>query len=52
MEAEKVREYGEWYYEVTSDSPWNFALSSRQLRPEVINDHFKVEKTPTVATYP
>ncbi|SFS30773.1 DUF1680 family protein [Porphyromonadaceae bacterium NLAE-zl-C104] len=52
MEPEKVREYGEWYYEVTSDSPWNFALSSRQLRPEVINDHFKVEKTPTVATYP
>lgn len=52
MEPEKVQQYGEWYYEITSDSPWNFALSSHQLRPEVINDHFKVEKKAVVANYP
>lgn len=52
MEPEKAREYGEWYYEVTSESPWNFALTSRQLRPEAINEHFKVEKKPVVANYP
>ncbi len=52
MDPEKVHEFGEWYYEVTSDSPWNFALSSRQLRPEAINEHFKVEKTTTIANYP
>ena len=52
IEPEKVRQYGEWYYEVTSDSQWNFALSTSQLRPEVINDHFKVEKNTTIARYP
>lgn len=52
MEPEKQREYGEWYYEVTSDTPWNYALSTRQLRPENINDHFKVVKSPTISLYP
>lgn len=52
MEPEKVKEYGEWYYEVTSDTPWNYALTRRQLAPEVINNHFKVEKTGTVSRYP
>ena len=36
MEPEKVREYGEWYYEVTSDTPWNYALSSRLFDPNKI----------------
>lgn len=52
MEPEKTREYGEWYYEVTSDSPWNYALTRNQLNPDVINQHFKVEKTADVARYP
>ncbi|WP_085537378.1 beta-L-arabinofuranosidase domain-containing protein [Massilibacteroides vaginae] len=52
IEPEKVNQYGEWFYEVTSDSPWNFALSTSQLRPEVINDYFKVEKATTIAKYP
>ncbi len=52
MEPEKVQQYGEWYYEVTSDSPWNFALNRHQLRPENINQHFTVEKAETVARYP
>jgi len=52
MEPEKVREYGEWYYEVTSDSQWNYALTRHQLRPENINDHFKVVKSGSVSDYP
>ncbi|MDF9830110.1 beta-L-arabinofuranosidase domain-containing protein [Parabacteroides sp. PF5-6] len=52
MEPEKAGQYGEWYYEVTSDSPWNYALSTRQLRPENINDHFKVVQSGTVSRYP
>ncbi len=52
MEAEKVQQYDEWYYEVTSDSPWNFALSRHQLTPENINQYFTVEKAEIVARYP
>lgn len=52
IEPEKIRQYGEWYYEVTSGTPWNYALSTRQLRPDVIDQHFKVEKADKVATYP
>jgi DUF1680 family protein len=52
MEPEKVQQYGEWYYEVTSDSPWNFALNRHQLRPENINQFFTVEKVETVTRYP
>ena len=29
--SEKVR-YGDWYYEVTSESPWNFCLSGKTLK--------------------
>lgn len=52
IEPEKVRQYGEWYWQVTSDSPWNYALSSRDLRPETINDNFTVVTAPAVAPYP
>ena len=31
--SEKVR-YGDWYYEVTSDTPWNFCLSSETIRKD------------------
>lgn len=43
---------GEWYYEVTSDSPWNYCLQDKYLRPETLADHFKVKKAPSVAPYP
>lgn len=52
IEPEKVRQYGEWYYQVTSDSQWNYALTTSQLRQDVINDHFKVEKSAAIAKYP
>ena len=52
MEPEKVREYGEWYYEVTSDTPWNYALSSRLFEPNKIQENFIVEKSDKIADYP
>lgn len=52
MEPEKVRGYGEWYYEVTSDTPWNYALSSRLFDPDKIQENFIVEKSDKIADYP
>lgn len=52
METDKIKQYGAWYYEVTSGSPWNYALTFTQLQPEVINKHFKVEKSSAIARYP
>ena len=44
--------YGEWYYEVTSDSPWNYCLSRKSLQADAIAQHFTVEKSDNVALYP
>ena len=52
VEPEKVREYGEWYYEVTSDTPWNYALSSSSFAPEKIQTEYVVEKASQIADYP
>ena len=52
IEPEKVREYGEWYYEVTSDTPWNYTLSSRSFEPDKIQENFTVEKSDKIAGYP
>lgn len=41
--SEKV-EYGDWYYEVTSDSPWNFCLSGRTIRKENLAENCVVIK--------
>lgn len=34
--------YGEWYYEVHSDSPWNYCLKEESIRPENIETDFQV----------
>ncbi len=52
FEEDKQQHYGKWYYEVTSDSPWNYALEYKTLKAEVINDNFVVEKSKTVSAYP
>ncbi len=52
FEGDKASQYGEGYYQVTTDSPWNFALTRKQLQPAVITEHFRVEKKTTVAPYP
>jgi hypothetical protein len=46
FEPEKRAHYGEWYYEVTSDTPWNYCFTGRNLRPDAITKHFTVEKKP------
>lgn len=51
FEPEKKTHYGEWYYEITSDTPWNYCFTSSHLRPDVIAEHFAVEKIP-VSRYP
>ena len=33
FEEDKSDVYGKWYYEVTSDSPWNYALPARSFSP-------------------
>lgn len=48
---EHVR-YGEWYWQVTSDTPWNYALISRYIGSKEIDNYFKVEKSEQQAAYP
>lgn len=43
---------GERYYEVTTDSPWNYCLNKKNLQPENIEDNFIVEKSTSVSLYP
>ena len=51
FETEK-QEYGNWYYEVTSDTPWNYAFNEEELKPENIQKHFIVEKKESINGYP
>ena len=44
--------YGDWYYEVTSDSPWNFALSHQSIEPGKIEEQFIVKKRAIGDAYP
>ena len=49
---ERVR-YGDWYYEVTTPSKWNYSLSRRDLIPDNVKDRFIVECLDTDRTlYP
>lgn len=53
FETEKQKkEFGEWYYEVTTDSKWNYTLKEEHIRTENIKNNFKVEKKSQVANYP
>jgi len=45
-------QYGEWYYEVTTDSPWNYAFMNDQVRQEKLHDNFVVEKNTSISEYP
>ena len=36
--------YGEWYYEVHSDTPWNYCLKEESIKEENISTHFEVVK--------
>ncbi len=43
--------YGERYYQVTSDSPWNYCLVENHLRQDSIPLYFRVEKSPVSDGY-
>lgn len=50
--SEFEKQFGDWYYEVTSSSPWNFSLPSQNLSPENRNKAFSVEKRDNISEYP
>ena len=43
---------GEWYYEVTSTSPWNYSLVRKYLKKEELEKNFVVKKVENIAPYP
>lgn len=51
FEADKVVEYGPYYYEVTSDTLWNYALRHTSCAKENIAKSFEVDVKP-VKSYP
>ena len=52
MEPGKQALYGPYYYEVTSESPWNFCLPKANVRPEAVAESFVVEDDGEMAPYP
>lgn len=52
MEPEKQTLYGPYYYEVISDSPWNYCLPKANVRPEKVAESFVVEDAGEMAPYP
>lgn len=52
FEEDKRTDYGDWYYQVTSDTPWNYALKRSALNPDKITEAITVELSPEIATYP
>lgn len=49
---QQKKHYGEWYYEVTTDSKWNYTLKEDHIKPENIKNNFIVEKKAKSAKYP
>ena len=43
---------GEWYYEVTSTSAWNYSLIRKYLKEEELEKNFVVRKAENIAPYP
>ena len=52
FEAAKEGKYGDWYYEVTTDSPWNYCFKNEYLTQEGLSKHFTVEKIGNTTAYP
>ena len=52
MEPEQHYNYGHWYYEVTSDTPWNYAFENASLTEERIAETFSIENADVVPDYP
>ena len=52
IDGEKGEKFGNWYYQVTTNSPWNYAFKLDMLKTENITDNFIVEKKENIASYP
>ncbi|MGM9759875.1 MAG: beta-L-arabinofuranosidase domain-containing protein [Parabacteroides sp.] len=52
FEPEKQTAYGPWYYEVTSETPWNYAFRLSDLSPDKIGQSITVEKRDWSGRYP
>lgn len=52
MEEEMRRKYGNWYYEVSTPSPWNYALPVSNFDRDRIENAFRVEMNESVSDYP
>ena len=52
VEPERRAVYGDSYYEVTSDSPWNFCMLRENLKPENISGSFEVVRSAVMSEYP
>ncbi len=46
------KEFGDRYYEVTSDSPWNFCFYKHHLREPLFETSFTFERSGSIAEYP
>ena len=44
-QGDDIKQLGEYYYEVTSSTPWNVALQNSHIRAQNIEEHFIVEKS-------
>lgn len=44
VESKKVNRFGKWFYEVYSDTPWNYCLSEKSIKPENVAADFVVVK--------
>lgn len=44
MDPEERAKYGEYYYEVTSPTKWNWCLTRSSLKPENFQEAFKLER--------
>lgn len=51
-DKKKGQKFGEWYYEVTSESAWNFALPKKNLSLNQITDNFVVNRSTDIPKYP
>jgi len=51
FEEKYRRDYGDFYYEVTSDSAWNYCLLRENLKRDKIAENFEVRRNETSSTY-
>ena len=53
FETEKDRkQYGDWYYEVTTDSKWNYSLKEKNIQAKNIHSKFEVIRKDNASVYP